>query len=173
MGSHRVTIRPAAPADAAALVRLAEALNRHEGEPTENFTEKVVLRDGFGAGRVFDALLAETADGPVGYAIFVDFYDTAFAEKGLYLADLFVAEAQRGQGIGRALVAAVAAEARRRGTSFVFWTAMERNRRAQAFYRSLGATEEPLVAYALNGAALDRLAGEAAPPGSGKDLPID
>jgi ribosomal protein S18 acetylase RimI-like enzyme len=72
--------------------------------------------------------------------------------------DLHVREAARRRGVGRALVAAAAAQARARGGRYLLWTAQARNRRARAFYRRLGATEEQVIAYALSGEAFDQLA---------------
>ena len=51
-----------------------------------------------------------------------------------YLQDLFVAEEARGHGIGRALIEAVASEARAAGASRVYWLTQEGNRTARALY---------------------------------------
>lgn len=51
-----------------------------------------------------------------------------------YLQDLFVAEAGRNKGIGRALIAAVNKEARAAGASRVYWLTHETNTDAQALY---------------------------------------
>ena len=51
-----------------------------------------------------------------------------------YLQDLFVAEKARGHGIGRALIEAVASEARAAGASRVYWLTQEGNTTARALY---------------------------------------
>lgn len=51
-----------------------------------------------------------------------------------YLQDLFVAEDARGRGIGRALIEAVAREARAAGASRVYWLTQEGNATARALY---------------------------------------
>ena len=51
-----------------------------------------------------------------------------------YLQDLFVAEEARGHGIGRALIEAVASEARAGGASRVYWLTQEGNTTARALY---------------------------------------
>jgi GNAT superfamily N-acetyltransferase len=61
-------------------------------------------------------------------------YDTPAAQ----LAALVVAEAHRGQGIGRALVEAMEAEARARGCGAFFLTTAERRADAHAFYERIG-----------------------------------
>jgi GNAT superfamily N-acetyltransferase len=54
-----------------------------------------------------------------------------------YLQDLFVAEVARGQGLGRALIEAVYAEARKAGASRVHWLTQEDNATARALYDRL------------------------------------
>ncbi|MFL6823251.1 MAG: GNAT family N-acetyltransferase [Xanthobacteraceae bacterium] len=54
-----------------------------------------------------------------------------------YLQDLFVAEATRNLGIGRALIAAVEERARRAGASRVYWLTHETNTSARALYDKL------------------------------------
>ena len=63
--------------------------------------------------------------------------------------DLHVTEGARRLGIGRALVAASAAEAKRRGKSYLWWAARAWNDDARAFYKTLGAIEESVTAHAL------------------------
>lgn len=55
-----------------------------------------------------------------------------------YMQDLFVGEAFRKQGIARALVAALAGEARRLGYARLYWLAEADNAAAQALYTNLG-----------------------------------
>ncbi|HYY37936.1 MAG TPA: GNAT family N-acetyltransferase [Xanthobacteraceae bacterium] len=54
-----------------------------------------------------------------------------------YLQDLFVAEATRNLGLGRALIAAVEEHARRAGASRVYWLTHETNASARALYDKL------------------------------------
>jgi GNAT superfamily N-acetyltransferase len=54
------------------------------------------------------------------------------------LGVLIVDEARRGHGIGRALVAAMEAEARLRGCELLFVTTAERRHDAHAFYERVG-----------------------------------
>lgn len=51
-----------------------------------------------------------------------------------YLEDLFVSEAARGQGVGRALIAAVEGVARQAGSTRLYWTTHTDNKRARALY---------------------------------------
>ena len=54
-----------------------------------------------------------------------------------YLQDLFVAEAARGQGLGRRLIAAVEEKARAAGASRVHWLTHETNADARILYDKL------------------------------------
>ena len=60
-----------------------------------------------------------------------------------WLEDLFVGEAARRGGLGRALVAAAIERARQRGCRRIELDVNEQNREAIAFYESLGFTTEP------------------------------
>lgn len=157
-----VSVRPATAADADVVETLVRELNLHEGEPTELTTAETLKRDGLGRpDAAFTVLLAAIAGQPVGYVLYHGTYSTEFAEFGFYIYDLYVTEAARGRGAGRALVAAVARAARDEGRGFVWWNSKAANKEAQAMYRRLGAFEEEVRAHALWGEALDRLAAQA------------
>jgi GNAT superfamily N-acetyltransferase len=154
-------VRRAGVGDADALAALAGELNRHQGDPTEHLTIDAVRRDGFGEPRRFDAWLAELDGRAVGYALAVPgAYETAFAKAGVYLQDLFVSPEARRRGAGRALLAAVAADARRRGFEFVWWASRSWNAESHAFFRTIATVEEPVVAFAVFGDRFDALANE-------------
>ncbi len=151
-----IRIRPAIAADAATIARLARDLNAHQGDPVDRFTEAVIRRDGFGRAPEFSVILAERPEGQagdpdaaIGYALYYRCYETGHAARGLYLNDLFICPDYRGRGAGRALIAAVAAEARRQRRTFVWWTSRAWNEPAQRAYRALGAIEEPVRAHAI------------------------
>lgn len=153
-------IRPATPEDAVAIAHLARGLNELHRDPIEHFTAEAVLRDGFGESPCFSVLVAEHDGAVVGYALYFDSYEPVYAARGLYLSDLFVDPDARRHGAGRALVAGVVAEARRRGATFVGWVSRAWNAEAQAFYRTLGAIEEPVIAHAVVFDAFAALADE-------------
>jgi GNAT superfamily N-acetyltransferase len=114
-------VRRAQPADAEVLATLGRALNVQQGDPSMNFTAEAVRRDGFGEVPKFEAWVAEVNGQAVGYALVVPAaYETGYAKAGVYVQDVFVAPEARQRGVGRALMAAVAADARRRGLEFVW-----------------------------------------------------
>jgi ribosomal protein S18 acetylase RimI-like enzyme len=134
-----ITIRPAVQEDADAVARLSDELRVHLGNSTGGLSPQVFLRDGFGPRREFDVLLACRKGHPIGYALFYDAYEPAYAARGVYLADLCVTASARGRGVGRALMDAVAMDAGRRGRSYVWWLSAPTNGGAQAFYDRLSA----------------------------------
>lgn len=145
-----VDIRPARPDDAAGIARLADGLRAAMGDPTGNFTPEAIRRDGFGPDPEFHIMVADRAGEIVGYALFTTAYEPAYAAKGVYMADLFVAAPTRGLGIGRRLIQAVAADAKARGRIFVWWVAQAKNAPALAFYRKLDLiAATPVVSHAL------------------------
>jgi ribosomal protein S18 acetylase RimI-like enzyme len=164
-----VTFRPLREDDAPALAALGRDLNLHQGDPTEHLTEAAIRRLGFGADPAFEGFATEVEGRLVGYALFQIAFESGWAALGLHLSDLWVEPEQRRRGLGRGLVAAVAAKARRRGAGYLWWAVKPWNEPARAFYRSLGAVEEPVIACALTFAAFDRLAETALTTRSGGD----
>ncbi|NEU12131.1 GNAT family N-acetyltransferase [Methylobacterium sp. BTF04] len=83
------------------------------------------------------ALVAEEGGRLVGLAHYT-FHASAWTlGPYCYLQDLFTAPEARGRGIGRALVEAVASEARRAGADRVYWLTKEDNAAARALYDTL------------------------------------
>ncbi|MGD9509824.1 MAG: N-acetyltransferase family protein [Geminicoccaceae bacterium] len=155
----QVAVRRATAEDAGLLTGLIDELNAHQGEETGRVTAEAVRRGGFGLAPEFAALLAERDGAVVGYALFHPTWSTEAGEPGFFLYDLFVRDSARGHGVGRALMRALAATARAEGRTFLWWTAKAWNQEALTFYRGFGASEEDLKAFAVQGEALERLAG--------------
>ena len=158
----KLAVRRAVPDDAEALASLGRALNVQQGDPSTSFTAEAVRRDGFGNPPRFEAWVAELDGKAVGYALVVPAaYETAYAKAGVYVQDVFVAPEARRRGVGRAIMASVAADARRRGLEFVWWASRRWNTESHAFFRTLATVEEPVIAFATFGEEFTRLADEA------------
>jgi len=142
------SIRPAVPGDEATLFRLIQSLAAYARLSHEVSGTAEALREHlFGARPAAEALVAEhEADGAreaVGFALFFTNYSTFRTRPGLYLEDLFVVEAHRRHGVGRALLAEVIRTAEARGAGRLEWTVLQWNESAIAFYRGLGADVLP------------------------------
>jgi GNAT superfamily N-acetyltransferase len=136
------SIRAATPADIPLILDLIRALATYERAPDAvKTTEADLLRDGFGEHPCFECLIAETDDGnpPAGFALFFYNYSTWRGRPGIHLEDLFVLPRFRGHGIGKALLARVAARAVERGCVRLQWDVLDWNQTAIDFYQSLGA----------------------------------
>jgi GNAT superfamily N-acetyltransferase len=157
----KVVIRDATAADAGTIVWMIRALAEYESLLEQvGIEEADVLRDGFGPHPCFECLLAEIASDPVGFALYLADYSTFAGRAGIFVEDLFVAEAARGRGIGRRLLARIAALAQERGASSLNLNVLDWNP-ARAFYQRLGFEDSTRWQPChLSGGALDRLAAE-------------
>jgi GNAT superfamily N-acetyltransferase len=155
-------IRPATLSDAALLRSMIRELAEFEHKlEFVTIREEDLARDGFGENPRFRALIAEWDGQAAGYAFFFGSYST-WAGRGLFLEDLFVREAFRGRGIGKALLAAVARIAVDEHCYGIHWEVLGWNERAIALYTKLGATfRDQWRAVLLTDEALQRLAEKA------------
>lgn len=165
MTAAAARIRPARPEEAAAVAALSNAINGLDGaQPALPMTAEVVRRDLLGPRPRAVLLVAEAGGAVAGFATAGPVYDAERAADAMMLLDLYVRPGARRRGLGRALVAGVAAEARRRGAGCVWWGVDEGDEEAMLFYRAIGAApQERFTGHILAGAAYERLAAEAAP----------
>jgi GNAT superfamily N-acetyltransferase len=97
----------------------------------------------FGTPAYAEAIVAESQGQLIGFALFFKTYSTFLTKPGLYLEDIFVREPHRGQGIGKALLKAVAQIAQERGYGRLEWSVLDWNETAIAFYEKMGAEVLP------------------------------
>ncbi len=172
-------IRPATSADVPIILRFIRELAIYERELDKAVaTEADLLRDGFGLDGqgqplnpapplYFRALIADLDDEPAGFALYFTSYSTWLGHHGIRLEDLYVTPARRGQGIGKALLAALARTAVDEGCGRLEWDVLTWNESAIGFYRQLGATaQQEWRIMRLSGDALKILASRWRIPGS-------
>ena len=118
------------------------------------------LRDAlFGAKPRAEALLAEVDGAPQAFAIWFESFNTWTGKPGLYVEDVFVRAAARGQRIGSAIFAYLAKLAVSRGYQRIDWQVLDWNASAIRFYETMGATlQSEWHRYRLSGAALAAVA---------------
>jgi GNAT superfamily N-acetyltransferase len=155
-------IRSAEAPDVPAIAQLIRGLAKFEKlEHEVSMTEELLTKNLFGPHRFAEALLAEEAGAPVGFALFFHNFSTFLALPGIYLEDLFVVPEHRGRGIGRALLEHLAHVAVERGCGRLEWSVLDWNRDAIAFYERLGArANSEWTVYRLTGEALTALGRE-------------
>ena len=105
------------------------------------------------------AHVAELNGEVVGIAVWFLNYSTWTGRPGIYLEDLFVSEAARGTGAGKALFKALAEEAVERGCARIDWAVLDWNMSAMDFYRAIGGRPQSgWQPWRIDGAALEALA---------------
>jgi GNAT superfamily N-acetyltransferase len=107
----------------------------------------------------FSRFLAPSEDGmllaawrgeePVGYACLYWHFTSLVPAETVLMNDLYVDEAYRGEGVGRALIEASAGIARERGAHHLEWATAPDNETAQRLYDSTGAERSEWVEYEL------------------------
>ena len=158
--SPALRIRRGTRQDVPVIVALIRGLARYERLAKEcKASGARIRRHGFGARRYFETLICRRGGRPVGFALYFFTYSTFMARPTLYLEDLFVLPEERGNGAGKALLAALARIAVRRGCGRLEWTVLDWNRPAIRFYTRLGARlRREWILSRLTGPALRRLA---------------
>lgn len=154
-----MTIRKATGQDVPLILSFIRKLAEYERKAHEVRSTEDALRDAlFGPRPVAWTLLADDGGEAVGFALYFEIYSTFRGRRGIFIEDLFVEPEHRGKGIGKALLAALAKEARERG-GWLQWLVLDWNQPAVDFYKRLGAAHvTEWNAYRLEGEALERLA---------------
>lgn len=146
-------------ADAPALARLMEALQRDQAREPHPETLVRLRRDGFGDRAFFTAMLAriEGRADPVAYALHWPTYDTEDGQRGILLSDIYVAPEARGRGIATALLGSLARERDAAGGGFIGWPVFVDNDAARRYYRRFAAEDPDTLYCTLEGEAFGRL----------------
>ena len=154
------TLRPGTEKDLEVIAALIRALAEYEKLAHEaTFAIEDLRRSLFGARPYAETIIAEVDGEPVGFALFFHNFSTFLGKPGIYLEDLFVQPEHRGSGLGKALLARLAAIAVERGCGRLEWSVLDWNETAIGFYRRLGATpNDEWTVYRLAGARLAELA---------------
>jgi GNAT superfamily N-acetyltransferase len=136
--TQTVIVRPLAPADLAQWRPLWDGYNAFYGRSGPTALAEEVMRTTwarfFDDGEPVHALVAEHEGRLVGLVHYLFHRSTVSIGPNCYLQDLFTDAALRGQGVGRALIAAVAERARAGGASRLYWMTHESNAAAMKLY---------------------------------------
>ncbi|MEH3090192.1 MAG: GNAT family N-acetyltransferase [Microbacterium arborescens] len=159
--SDGAVLRAARPGDEPGILAAIVALAVYEREPgaVEN-TVEALSETFFGAEPRAFCHVVEREGEIVGIAIWFLTYSTWTGRHGIWLEDLYVDDAQRGRGYGKALISSLAAVCVERGYSRLEWTVLDWNAPSIAFYRSIGAAPmDEWTTQRLSGDPLRALAG--------------
>lgn len=137
--STPLALRDARPQDVPELIALINALNMHEGgEPTMTATHAEFVL--FSPQRPVPLHCVVATSGPAiaGFILYYRGYDTASTSFGFHVADVFVRQERRMQGIGKVLMAEVAKRCLGSGGQWCSLTVSHDNADAQVFYDVMG-----------------------------------
>ena len=150
-------IRPASPDDVPRILELIRELADYERSLDEvKATEEGLRAALFAARPAVFAHVAELDGEVVGFALWFLNFSTWLGQHGIYLEDLYVTPAMRGSGIGKAMLAELAAICERKGYGRLEWWVLDWNEPAIGFYRSIGA--EPMSEWTVQRLSGPRLA---------------
>ncbi len=152
-------IEPATEGDVPLLLELIRRLAEYEKLAHAVAATEATLRDSLFVKRAAEAVIGYADGEPAGFALFFQTFSTFLGVPGMYLEDLFVEPKWRRHGIGRALLAHLAAIAVERGYGRVEWSVLDWNDLAIGFYEKIGARPmDDWTIYRLTGDSLLRLA---------------
>ncbi|WP_338828396.1 GNAT family N-acetyltransferase [Bradyrhizobium sp. 27S5] len=135
-----LTIRRARPDEAGLVFSLVRELAEYEKLLHEvHASEADVAEALFGANPRLYCDIAEWNGEPAGFAVWFVNFSTFAGRHGIYLEDLFVRPALRGNGIGKALLVHLAKQCLANGWARLQWAVLDWNAPSIAFYKSLGA----------------------------------
>ncbi len=134
-----ISIRKATKNDLPDVLALVKELALYEKAPEEvTITLQELEKDGFGEHPLYWIILAENEDGIVGMSFYYIRYST-WKGKCLYLEDIVVKEAFRGQKIGKILFEETIKAAKEMNAKLMTWQVLDWNEPALNFYRKFDA----------------------------------
>ncbi|MDY3974233.1 MAG: GNAT family N-acetyltransferase [Veillonella caviae] len=107
-----------------------------------NITPEIVLEKGLDTDEpLFYCLVAEVDGKIAGMLVYYYLMYTAQNKPAIYMKELYVDEAYRGQSLGTKLMAALKEEAKAQGCTQIKWTVADWNEAGKKFYKGIGAEE--------------------------------
>lgn len=153
------SFRSAERRDVPLILRYIRELARYEKLEEEVVATEEILEEWLFDKEKAEVIIAVVEGKEVGFALFFHNFSTFLGRAGIYLEDLYVEPAHRGQGIGTALLRELARIAVSRGCGRLEWWCLDWNKPSIEFYRSLGAEAmEDWTVYRISGETLSKLA---------------
>jgi GNAT superfamily N-acetyltransferase len=154
-----VIIRDAVRSDAAQILKFIADLAAYEKLSGEmEATTADIERELFGPAPKVFCQIAEADGQPAGFALWFYTFSTFLGRHGLWLEDLFVDPARRGQGIGKALLVNLAQRCVREGLGRFEWWVLDWNEPSIEFYKSQGGVmQDAWTKVRIDGEALQKL----------------
>jgi len=132
-------IRPAQPTDLPGILNLIRDLARFErAEPEFVLQERELHEALFGLNPLCFAWLAQIQEQTAGFLLGYYRFST-WKGRMLYVEDIYVKEAFRGQGLGQKLMQAAIQKAREENLAGLTWQVLDWNQPAIDWYKKMGA----------------------------------
>lgn len=153
-------IRNATPKDSQTIFNFIMELAIYEKAPNEvKTTVDEIGKSLFSPNATAKALICEEDGTAIGFAVYFYNYSTLLGKKGIYLEDLYVSEAKRGKGAGKAMIKYLAKKAISENCGRFEWACLDWNTPSREFYESLGAVAlNEWIGYRLEGETLEKFA---------------
>lgn len=151
-----LNIRPAQVNDSALILQFIKELAAYEKAEDEVVASLEDIQHSiFGVDSTVQAVICESNNTPIGFAVYFFNYSTWQGRNGLYLEDLYVTPEQRGTGAGKALLKHLANIAVSKNCGRFEWNVLDWNEPAINFYQSIGAKpKNEWIGYQLTDDAL-------------------
>ena len=151
-----IQIREARRVDIPLILNFIKELADYEHMSDQVIATEQLLEEWIFDKQKAEVLVAELDGAPAGFALFFHSFSTFLGRAGLFLEDLYVRPEYRDRGVGKALIARLAALTVERGCGRLEWNCLDWNEPSIGFYRALGA--QPMsdwTTYRLTGDSLE------------------
>ena len=160
--NNKIDFRSAIEQDIPEILRLIKELAIYEKAEEQAVATPELLKEWMFEKGAAEGLMVVADGRVVGCAIFFQNFSTWTGRGGMYLEDLYIEEAYRGAGTGRALMSRLAAICVERDWPRFDWSCLDWNTPSLGFYKSIGALQmTDWISHRLCGEALESLAKEA------------
>ncbi len=155
----KIEIRRATEDDIPLILDLIKDLAAYERLSDEVVATEDVLREFLFGTRPYAEVILGYYDGtPAGYILFFYNFSTFIGRPGIYIEDIYVREAHRGKGLGKALFKYTAALAANRNCGRLEFAVLNWNEPSIRFYKHFGAKlMDDWSLYRIAGRALQDL----------------
>ena len=156
---NNLTFRAAQREDAQKILFFIRELAKYERMEDDVVATPALLEEWIFEKKKAEVIFPMVDGEEVGFALFFHNFSTFLGRAGLYLEDLFILEAYRGKGYGKATLRELARIALERGCGRLEWCCLDWNRPSIDFYLSLGAVQmSDWTTYRLTGKMLENMA---------------
>jgi len=156
-----LTFRMAEEKDVPLILYFIKELASYEKMLDQVVATEALLTEWLFEKKTAEVIFAELDGVAIGFALYFHNFSTFLGQAGLYLEDLYVLPAYRGNGYGKAILKQLAKIAVERGCGRLEWWCLDWNQPSIDFYLSLGAKAmDEWTVYRITGGTLLEMASE-------------